>query len=206
MTNPAFPQGDPGETARNRVIEALSTHFAEDRLSMDEFERRVTLAYAVRTSRDLDALLSDLPVSTVPVIIGAQLSTAVAPPEQSPKSKFMMAFMSGVERRGKWVAPRELHLVALMGGVEIDLRDAIIPAEGIRIYALALMGGIDIRIPPGVRLDSDGFAFMGGFEDRQDLESSTDPHAPLIKVSGFAMMGGVAVRVKAPKEPLPPSE
>lgn len=206
MTNPAFPQGDPGETSRNRVIEALSTHFAEDRLSMDEFERRVTLAYAVRTSRDLEALLSDLPASAVPAVVNAPASTSVAPPDQSPKSRFMMAFLSGVERRGKWIAPRDLHLVALMGGVEIDLREAIIPAEGIRIHAIALMGGIDIRIPPGVRLESDGFAFMGGFEDRQDLESSTDPRAPLIKVSGFAMIGGVEVRVKAPKELSPPSE
>ena len=205
MTSSAFPQGDPGEEARNRVIQALSAHFAEDRLSLEEFERRVTLAYAVRTSGDLDALLADLPRSALPAATAPPKGVAV-PQSDAPRSRFVMAFMSGVERRGRWVAPRELNVVAFMGGVDIDLREAIIPPEGMHIHAVAFMGGVEIRVPPGVRLDSDGFAFMGGFEDRQELQPSADPDAPLIKINGFAMMGAVEVQVKAPGDSLPAPE
>lgn len=211
MTNSAFPQGDPGEDARNRVIQALSAHFAEDRLSLDEFERRVTLAYAVRNAADLELLLCDLPSSALPAPAGP---SPVPVSTSAPKAKTLFAFMSGIERRGRWSAPRDLNVFAFMGGVDVDLREAIIPAEGMEVNVFAMMGGVEIRVPPGVRLECDGFAFMGGFEDRQDLESSTDPRAPLVKVSGFAMMGAVEVRVRKPgegrgkgsKEPAPQEE
>lgn len=199
MTSAAFPQGDPGEEARNRVIQALSAHFAEDRLSLDEFERRVTLAYAVRSMADLEMLLQDLPVTALPVLATGAPS-AVPVSTSAPKTKTLFAFMSGVERRGRWVAPQELSVIALMGGVDVDLREAIIPAEGMEVNCVAVMGGVEIQVPPGVRLECDGFAFMGEFEDRQDLASTTDPRAPLVKVSGFALMGGVDVRVRNPGE------
>ena len=45
---------------RERVIDALSTHFANDTLDVDEFEQRVDLAHRATSVAELDELLADL--------------------------------------------------------------------------------------------------------------------------------------------------
>ena len=55
------------------------------------------------------------------------------------------------------------------------------------------MGGVEVIIPPGVRVESEGFAFMGGFGN--DVGDPGNPNAPVVRLTGFAMMGGVEVRV-----------
>jgi hypothetical protein len=112
-----------------------------------------------------------------------------------------MAVMSGVVRRGAWVVPRRISAVAFMGGVELDLREAIIDPKLTEIDVLAVMGGVVVTVPPNVRLESDGFAFMGGFEDQLKAPASGDPNAPVVKLTGFAFMGGVEVRVLEPGAP-----
>lgn len=59
-----------------------------------------------------------------------------------------------------------------------------------------------MTVPPNVRLESDGFAFMGGFEDQLEQPASGDLHAPVVKLTGFAFMGGVEVRVLEPGAPV----
>ena len=46
--------------ARELVIEALSNHFAQDDLSLDELERRLERAYKANTIAELDQLTADL--------------------------------------------------------------------------------------------------------------------------------------------------
>ena len=47
-------------TRREMVIDALSNHFANDALDMDEFEQRVDLAHRSTSVAQLDELLTDL--------------------------------------------------------------------------------------------------------------------------------------------------
>lgn len=46
---------------RERVATELGDHLAAGRLTTEEFEQRLSSAYAALTLRDLDALLTDLP-------------------------------------------------------------------------------------------------------------------------------------------------
>jgi hypothetical protein len=50
-----------GTTEREQAVKALGDHFAQGRLEPDEFEERMTAAYAARTAQDLDLLFDDLP-------------------------------------------------------------------------------------------------------------------------------------------------
>ena len=43
------------------------------------------------------------------------------------------------------------------------------------IDVFAMMGGVVVTVPPNVRLECDGFAFMGGFEDQLQVPASGDP-------------------------------
>jgi hypothetical protein len=54
-----------------------------------------------------------------------------------------------------------------------------------------------VTVPPDVRVESDGVAFMGGFEDQLDRRATLDPKARLVRLTGLAIMGGVEVKVMA---------
>jgi hypothetical protein len=192
MTNSPVPAPSL-DSARERVVERLSTHYARDQLTLEELESRLERVYAARTMEAVESVLTGLPA----IAPAAAASTAVAEVKR-PRSRTYMAVMSGVVRRGAWMVPKRIRAVAFMGGVELDLREAILDPRQTEISALAVMGGVVVTVPPNVRLESDGFAFMGGFEDQLKQPASGDPNAPVVRITGFALMGGVEVRVLEP--------
>ncbi|HWP72214.1 MAG TPA: hypothetical protein VNM36_13970, partial [Gemmatimonadaceae bacterium] len=161
------------------------------------YERRVELAYRAASADALRDLTKDLaPSPPVRVTQAPVASTAGASvPARSSRAKNFFALMSGVVRRGNWTVPSRIRAFAWMGGIGLDLREAELSGPVTDIYVFAMMGGVEIIVPPDVRLESDGFAIMGGFEDQLKEPASRDPDAPLIRVHGFAFMGGVVARV-----------
>ena len=57
----------------------------------------------------------------------------------------------------------------------------------------------DIIVPPELPVDVSGLAIMGGFGHRSPA-TAPRPELPLLRVHGFAMMGGVDVSVRLPGE------
>jgi hypothetical protein len=95
---------------------------------------------------------------------------------------------------GRWVVPRKYVAVAVMGGIELDLRDAQFSEPDVTLHAYTVMGGIEITVPEDVEVDVSGLAFMGGFD--HNASGPGTPGAPRVRVLGFALMGGVEVRRK----------
>src|ERR671919_3213859 len=54
------------QAERDDVAAALARHFADGRLTVEEYEERVGVALAARTGRDLEPLLADLPAADPP--------------------------------------------------------------------------------------------------------------------------------------------
>lgn len=195
MTNSPIPAPSL-DSARESVVERLSTHYARDQLTLEELESRLERVYAARSMEAIESVLTGLPA-----VAPATAPTTAVTAAKRPRSRTYMAVMSGVVRRGAWLVPRHIQAVAFMGGVELDLREAILDPQVTEISVLAVMGGVVVTVPPNVRLESDGFAFMGGFEDQLKQPASGDPNAPVVKLTGFAFMGGVEVRVLEPGAP-----
>jgi hypothetical protein len=104
----------------------------------------------------------------------------------------MMAIMGGVSRRSLSQAFRGGEATAIMGGCEIDLRDAVLNPEGATIDVFAFWGGIEIKIPPGWRVDNRVFVFMAGSED--STKGAAPSTAPALTVRGLAVMGGIEIK------------
>jgi hypothetical protein len=62
------------------------------------------------------------------------------------------------------------------------------------------MGGIQVIVPPDLRVESSGFAIMGGFEERTESHSGGDVGGPVLKIRGFALMGAIQIDVRLPGE------
>lgn len=56
-----------GDADREAAAAALREHFAQGRLTMDEFQQRVELVFAAKTDHDLAAITCDLPLATAPL-------------------------------------------------------------------------------------------------------------------------------------------
>lgn len=178
---------------RDRAAEVLREAAAQGRLSMDELDERLELAYAAKTYADLEPVTGDLPKP------GSALSTpgTTVPAGRiggTPRNRFSIAIMSGARRKGWWVLPRSYVAVAIMGGVELDLREASFSEPEVTVCAYTLMGGIQITVPDDIEVDVSGFACMGGFDHH--ASGPGVPGAPRVRVIGCAVMGGVEVKRK----------
>lgn len=183
------------DSDREQAADVLREAAGHGRISMDELDERLELAYAAKTYADLAAVTRDLPG---PVQAPGPVQPAMAGRiGGTPRSKFSVAILSGARRKGRWVVPRNYVGVAVMGGIELDLREAQFSEPEVTIHAYTLMGGIEITVPEDVDVDVSGIAFMGGFD--HNASGPGVPGAPRVRVIGFALMGGVDVRRKPQK-------
>jgi Cell wall-active antibiotics response 4TMS YvqF/Domain of unknown function (DUF1707) len=185
--------------ARERAIAALSEGFANDALDVDEFERRVTLAHTSESPEEIATLTSDLPASTT-ALAAASVALAPATPDDGVAPETVYAIFGGVERRGAWNVPRRWRVIAAFGGAQLDLREARFPTGVIDLEVKALFGGVQILVPPGLAVEVQGTAIMGGFQNVNRAPAHPDPDAPLLRVRGMAFMGGVDITMRLPGE------
>ena len=85
-----------------------------------------------------------------------------------------------------------VNSVSIMGGDDIDLREAEIEGEELVINAFSLMGGPTIYVPDTVEVEMSGPAIMGGNEERGSTRAAR-PGAPLIRIRSIAIMGGISL-------------
>lgn len=202
MSQP-FPASAPVplEQTRQSVIVQLTEHFAADNLSVDALEDRLDGAHRAATLDELRALVSDLPaIRPGQPVAGPRTYVSPVTGAHVADRQFIVGIMGGAERKGVWTPARETFVVALMGGVELDFREARMPPGVTELNIFAMMGGAEIIVPPGVHVDLNGFALMGGFTQTGYAPPPTDPNAPVLRIGGFAFMGGVEINIRYPGE------
>ena len=172
---------------REQVAERLREAAGEGRLTIEELDERVEAAYAARTGSDLTPLTADLPEPTAgehPARRGAGKTR-----------RWTVAVMGASNLRGRWLAGRKLTSVAVMGGGCIDLRNAVLTEGELRITIFALMGGVDVIVPPGIDVELSGFALMGG-NDSHVPHQDLPPGARRVHVRAVSIMGGSDVKMR----------
>ena len=187
---------------REHVADRLREAAGDGRLSIDELDERLDAAFAARTYAELDVLTSDLPDQPgLPARAPSPPARASGVPHRvtgREGRRWSFAMMSGTTRSGRWALARAHNAVAVMGGVDLDLRGAELESPEVVIRAFALMGGVDIVVPEDCVLDASGFGLMGGF-DHSDKAGEPPTGAPVVKVRGFAFMGGIDVVRRPPR-------
>ncbi len=188
---------------RERAVRRLGAHFAEDHLTVEEFEDSVDRVYSAATVRELETVFDGLPALR-PAAVPAQVrQTAVvnrARAEDVPERGLQVAVMSGAEKKGAWIPARRFTTVALMGGAGLDLREAQFGPGVTELRIVAVMGGVEVIVPPGLAVETHGIGIMGGFEAFDQVSADPDPEAPRLVIRGVAIMGGVEVSVRLPGE------
>lgn len=171
------------DAERDRVVELLSEHAAEGRLTLAELEERAQQAFHARTHAELELLTRDLPERT---------ATTAVPRSRRKVTRWFVAIMGGSNRRGRFRLSGSVNAIAIMGGDNIDLRDAEIDGDELVVNAFAVMGGNDIYVPDSVEVVVEGVALMGGNDERGSRRPAR-PGAPVIRVRAYSLMGGIDI-------------
>jgi predicted membrane protein len=102
------------------------------------------------------------------------------------------ALLGGVQRISRSLDFRGGNASATLGGCEIDLRQAsILDGQTAVLDAMALMGGVEVKVPEDWTVETRGIALLGAFEDK--TRRPLDDRKKLV-VTGLAVMGGVEVK------------
>lgn len=198
---PPTKTGNPGPAlvtlrdVRERSIARLTDAFAHDVLEMDEFERRLSIAHRSNSTEEISALTADLQAEEAPDTTALTVPAAVSPLSVRDSQRLLL-IMGGTSRRGQWTPPRKLRIIALMGGAELDFREAALAPGVTEVHITAVMGGVNIVVPPHLAVEMDGSAIMGGFEHSDRAPTHPDPDRPILRVYGLAIMGGVNIETR----------
>jgi hypothetical protein len=119
-----------------------------------------------------------------------------------PSMSGVVSFMSSNERQGRWELPRRFRALAVMGNVELDLREAQVGYGVSLIEAVAVMGNIEITVPPEIAVECDGDSLLGTFTLKYEarVNSSMASGERTVRVTGTAYAGAVSVVVKGPDQ------
>lgn len=110
----------------------------------------------------------------------------------------LVAIFDGVTLESRARAFRGGSMLAWLGGIAVDLRQAELAPEA-RLTVTSLLGGVALRVPSGWRVESKAIALAGGVA--VDVPEPEDEAAPLLVVDGIALLGGIAIEAREKSEP-----
>jgi hypothetical protein len=192
------------DSDRDQVVEVLRDALMTGRLTQDEHAERLEQTLQARTLGELEPITQDLalPGQTLPRAVAARsASTSPVPIEEpaNPEDSFdtVIGIFGGGERKGRWRVKRRTNALCVFGGYDLDMTDATFEGREVTVYAFAVFGGVDITVPEGVEVRTQGVGIFGGFAGRGS--KNPDPNAPVVILKGLALFGGVSARTAKPK-------
>ncbi|GAA1586417.1 MULTISPECIES: DUF1707 SHOCT-like domain-containing protein [Kribbella] len=184
---------------RDQVVDVLRDALMSGRLTQDEHADRLEQTLQAKTLGELEPITRDLivPGQAAPIAPmtqpAAAASTSLVPIEEpadpAASQDNLVAIFGGGERKGRWRVKRRTNALAVFGGHDLDMTDAVFEGREVTIYAVAVFGGIDITVPEGVTVRNEGIGIFGGFAAQGS--DAPDPNAPTVVIKGLALFGGV---------------
>jgi DUF1707 SHOCT-like domain/Cell wall-active antibiotics response LiaF, C-terminal len=170
------------DSEREAAVERLRVASVEGRLTLGELTTRTEAAYSAQTRGELARITGDLPERPS--------GTALA---QRAHSQRIVSVFANVARNGWWRAEGTVSPMTLFGDVELDLRQAVVPAGEVEIKAVAPFGDIEVIVPDGVSVELTGVSVFG--RKKVDVRKSAPiESAPVVRVHAVTVFGSVLVR------------
>ena len=149
----------------------------------------MTRLYTTTRSRLLRLLLGVLLLGVASRLVAKRMTTG-----DEETDEFRIAtIIGGEELSSRATALRSASVLALVGGAEIDLRQASLDPGGATLDVTAIVGGVQVLVPPEWAVEVESHGMLGGV-DRQLTDPADLPaDAPGLHVTAKAWLGGVQI-------------
>lgn len=184
--------------ARERVVRLLTDRYADDSLTVEEFEARLDRLHATTDLAQLDAMAGELAAprqANPPAPAPASPYPAVPLPDDPARRALVV--MGERRYRGRVSIPARWEIGAVMGGVTIDLREAEFPAGHCHLDLFAVLSGVEILVPAHLAVELDLSPILAGAEGPEHAPAGGIP----LRIGGTLVLSGVEVRVAPPELP-----
>ncbi len=198
--------------ARDQAVALLSQRFAEDIIDDQELDERLERVERAETLEHLREVTADLidPESAALVPTGSPAPTALGvadPPAPLARTSDVrdhdrcVALFGSVKRTGRWTPPRILTAFTALGETELDFREAEFPAGVTEVELQTYLGDVDILVPPGLPVEVTCSSILASVStDAEVGAGASDPGAPRLRITGFAVLADIGVHVRLPGE------
>ncbi|OQS01523.1 hypothetical protein ACHHYP_00702 [Achlya hypogyna] len=110
---------------------------------------------------------------------------------------------SFINAAGPIVVPKRIVITVVLKGATIDLTQATFVHPVTEIKICAVLGGVKLVLPQGVRCEASGLSIFGAFRNATtSVSSASSPAAPLVRITGISVMGGAKASVSLDAAPL----
>ena len=151
----------------------------------------VGVLFLLQTLDLLDVNLWEILWPVAIILVGLSLITSFGSRSNEDDTINSTVFWWGSQRKTRSRQFKGGSLTAIMGGIEVDLREADI-VDKAEIAIFALWGGVEVKVPPTWRVRVSGLPIMGGWDDKTTLPIVDG--APELIVHVTAIMGGAEIK------------
>ena len=140
--------------------------------------------------RILRTVLVIVGIQVVASIAGILLSRRMTWGDESSDDLQLAAVFGGKKFESEATGLRSASVIAVMGGVELDLRGATLHPDGATLALRAMMGGAQITVPADWAIDVEVGGIAGGVDVDVPEAGDLPEDAPKLHVHAVACMGG----------------
>lgn len=177
----------PSNARREEIAALLSRGFAEDALTLDQFEDRVAAVWRATTDAELAALVADLqPAAT---------AAPLPPPSAVSVASKRLRVVLGNHERSAQELPERLDVRVVLGNAELDFRDAPVPRGVVEIAIDAILGNVEITLPTGMSVENHGIGLLGSFECKAPAGAAPRGR---VRITGRSTLSAVTIRFAEP--------
>ena len=176
------PEVRVGDAERRVVDDRLLAAVGDGVLTLLEYDERAGRLWESRTRGQLEALVADLPPAT-------DRPRAPAIRTDDLPDRRVIAVLSEDRFAGEVAAGQAVRGYAVLGKAVVDLRREDLP-DGVRVSVRAVLGEVEVQLPPGSRVELSGVSVLG---DRQVRVAAGS--GPVVHLDAVAVLGSVSVTV-----------
>jgi len=173
-------------------------NYGHEKLSLDAFERRLDQALASNDADELVELTADLELKADKQYADQKRQELDFDFDYDYDGtrdvEHIINVFGGSDRSGTWLVPKEIRMLNLFGGGDIDFTEAKFSHPTVHIKMLTLFGGATIYVREDINTVSKIVSIFGGADN--SAPSNTSGNAPMVIVEGLVMFGGATIKIK----------
>jgi Domain of unknown function (DUF1707)/Cell wall-active antibiotics response 4TMS YvqF len=177
---------------REEALRALRQAMVDGRITAEQHSERVSNVLAAQYVAELEDLTADIPHGERLPVRADNAALVGAGTQQA------HAFLRSASLRPRSTVAQRLRAWSVWGNAEIDLRDAVIPVNGLDVRVWAYLGDVTVVVPPNVQVSLVATPLLGRAVDDT---GSAPVAAPTVRIRALALFGDINLRTEYPSSP-----